>query len=257
MNPCFSIITITFNAENYLEKTILSILNQTYPDFEYLIIDGNSNDGTTDIIRKTEQKIASGDFGLTPDNFHWISEPDKGLYDAMNKGIAMAKGKYIWFINAGDKIHNPTTLSYINQIIQKQSNCDIVYGQSLMIDSNDNPLGERHKIAPKQLTKKSLLKGLVVCHQSIVVKKDIAPFYDLRYRIASDYDWVIRVVSSSQQNTYIDDYLSDFMIAGTSSIHRKQAWKERYLIMKKHFGLFATLWAHVNIILKYPFTRKY
>ncbi|MDY0016004.1 MAG: glycosyltransferase, partial [Bacteroidales bacterium] len=231
--------------------------NQTHPEYEYLIIDGNSKDGTLDIILKIEQKIASGDFGLTPHNFHWISEPDKGLYDAMNKGIAMAKGNYIWFINAGDKIHSPTTLFHINQIIQNQADCDIVYGQSLMIDTNGNPLGERHKIAPKQLTKKSLLKGLVVCHQSILVKKDIAPFYDLHYKITSDYDWVVRVVSSSQKNMYINDYLSDFMIAGTSSIHRKQAWKERFLIMKKHFGLCPTLWAHFNIILKYPFTRKY
>lgn len=257
MNPFFSIITITYNAENYLEKTMLSILNQTHSDFEYLIIDGNSTDGTVDIINDFEKKIDSGLFGLAPEHFHWISESDKGLYDAMNKGISMAKGKFIWFINAGDKAHATTTLSNINYAIQNNPNCDLVYGQSLMIDQNDKPLGERHKIAPKQLTKKNLLHGLVVCHQSILVKKEIVPFYDMQYKIASDYDWVAYVLSKSKQNLYIDDYLSDFMIAGTSSINRKRAWKERYIIMKKHFGLCKTLLAHCKIILKYPFTRKY
>ncbi|NLE63706.1 MAG: glycosyltransferase [Bacteroidales bacterium] len=257
MNPIVSIISVTYQAEQFLEKTMFSILNQDCSDFEYLIIDGNSTDKTTEIIKLFETQIKEGIYAINPSNFHWISEPDKGLYDAMNKGLRMAKGKYLWFINAGDKIHSPTTLKEVTQLIKQHSKTDIIYGQSLMIDRNDNPLGERHKIAPKHLTKKSLLKGLVVCHQSILVNKGIAPLYDLNYKIAADYDWVVRVLSLSKQNTYINDYLSDFMIAGTSSLHRKQALKERFLIMKKHFGLCRTLWAHLIIVLKYPFTRKY
>lgn len=257
MNPVVSIISITYQAEQFLEKTMLSILNQDCSDFEYLIIDGKSTDKTTEIIKHFELQINEGIYAIKPSNFHWISEPDKGLYDAMNKGLKMAKGKYLWFINAGDKIHASTTLMEINRVIKQCPETDVVYGQSLMIDFNDKPLGERHKIAPKCLSKKSLLNGLVVCHQSILVNKEIAPFYDLNYKIAADYDWVIRVLSVSKLNTYINDYLSDFMVAGTSSLHRKQALKERYIIMKNHFGLCCTLWAHFKIILKYPFTRKY
>ena len=257
MNPAVSIITITYNAEQFLERTMLSILNQSHSDFEYLIIDGNSKDKTLDIIEHYEAKIKDEAYTIFPTNFRWISESDSGLYHAMNKGIAMAKGDYIWFINAGDKIHAKDTLELILNKLNENPTCDVFYGQALMIDRQDNSLGERHKVAPADLKLNSLLNGLVVCHQSILVKRNIVPMYDLQYRIASDYDWVIKVLKRSKQNIYIDQFLSDFMVAGTSSIHRKKAWKERYIIMKKHFGLCRTLLAHFKIILKYPFTRKY
>ena len=257
MNPIVSIISVTYQAEQFLEKTMFSILNQDCSDFEYLIIDGNSTDKTTEIIKLFETQIKEGIYAINPSNFHWISEPDKGLYDAMNKGLRMAKGKYLWFINAGDKIHSPTTLKEVTQLIKQHSKTDIIYGQSLMIDRNDNPLGERHKIAPKHLTKKSLLKGLVVCHQSILVKKTIAPLYELKYKISSDYDWTNKVLKASKCNLYIDDYISRFMIAGLSSVRRKESLKERFGIMKKHFGLIPNLFAHFVILIKYPFTRKY
>ncbi len=256
-SPCVSIISVTFNAEKFLEKTILSVLNQSYTDFEYVIIDGQSTDTTVDIIKKYEEEIKNQKYGISPDNFRWISEADKGIYDAMNKGIALAKGKFIWFMNAGDKIHASHVLQKIYDAYQQHNNAEIIYGQSLIVNPNDEPLGERHKIAPRKLEKSNLLKGLVVCHQSILVKKEIAPFYDLNYKIASDYDWVINAVSKSKQNLYVDDYLSDFMTEGTSSVNRKKAWKERYSIMKKHFGLIPTLLAHFKIMVNYPFTRKY
>jgi hypothetical protein len=175
----------------------------------------------------------------------------------MNKGIKMATGEFLWFMNAGDKIYDETTLSKIQHALQENPDAEVVYGQSLIIDENDNPKGERHKIAPKNLTHKSLLNGLVVCHQSIIVKKNIAPYYDLQYRVSADYDWTNHVLSKSKQNVYIDDYLSLFMVAGLSTVQRKKSWKERYFIMRKHFGLPQTLYAHLKIILIYPFTRKY
>ena len=253
-----TIITITFNAEKCLEKTMLSVLNQEAADFEYIIIDGKSKDATVDIIRDYEQKIKEGHFpNISIENFRWISEPDTGLYDAMNKGLNMASGDFVWFMNAGDKIYDNQTLSAIQQEIHNEPAADVVYGQSLMIDEDDNPLGERHKIAPKTLSKKDLLKGLVICHQSIVVRKSIAPQYNLKYKISADYDWVNKVLSISKKNIYIDQYLSKFMIAGVSSIHRKKSWQERFEIMNCNFGLFATLWAHFIILVKYPFTKKY
>ena len=253
-----SIITITFNAEKYLAKTMLSILNQVNVDFEYIIIDGNSTDRTVDIIRQFEQEIKEKKFpNIAIENFRWISESDTGLYDAMNKGLNMASGEFVWFMNSGDKIYDNQTLNAVQQIIENEPKIDVVYGQSLMIDKEDNHLGERHKIAPKTLSKKDLLKGLVVCHQSIVVRKSIAPQYNLKYKISADYDWVNTVLSLSKKNIYLDQYLSKFMIAGISSVHRKKSWQERFEIMKRNFGLPATLWAHFVILIKYPFTKKY
>jgi len=253
-----SIITITYNAEPVLEKTMLSVLNQTNTNFEYCIIDGNSKDNTVSIIQKMEQKIQEGAFkGITADQFKWISEPDRGLYDAMNKGIDLSTGDFVWFVNAGDKVYNSDTLQKIYDLIEIEKDCDFIYGQSVMIDEQDHEIGERHKIAPKVLRLNHFLNGLVICHQSVIVKKSIASHYNLNYSIASDYDWVIRAFQNSECQGYIDQYLSKFMVAGVSSQKRQLAWKERFIIMKEHFGVFKTVAAHVYIVLKYPFTRKY
>ena len=93
--PLFSIITVAFNAGKVLEQTILSVANQTCPHIEYIIVDGNSSDNTKDIIKQYESAVSQ-----------WISEPDTGLYDAMNKGLCMATGDYVWFLNAGDTLQN-------------------------------------------------------------------------------------------------------------------------------------------------------
>jgi hypothetical protein len=175
----------------------------------------------------------------------------------MNKGLQMAIGDFVWFINAGDKIYSNDTVEKIENQLQANPDADVIYGQSIMIDENDNVLGERHKIAPANLKHRHLLKGLVVCHQSILVKKTIAPLYELKYKISSDYDWTNKVLKASKYNLYIDDYISRFMIAGLSSVRRKESLKERFGIMKKHFGLIPTLFAHFVILIKYPFTRKY
>lgn len=262
MNPKVSVITITYNAERFLKNTIESIISQSNKEFEYLIVDGGSKDGTPDIIRQYANTHYSSfaeaearEPELCP-QICWISEPDKGLYDAMNKGLCLAKGDFVWFINAGDKIFDEDTLQAVVDTISQNPSCDVVYGQTIIIDEEENICGERHKIAPKNLTYKSLLNGLVVCHQSILVRNDIAPEYDIQYRISADYDWVCKVLAKSRQNCYIDNYLSRFMIAGVSTQQRKKSWMERYCIMRKHFGLPATLWAHLKIMAKYPFVKS-
>ena len=257
MPPKVSIITITYNAGEFLEKTILSVLNQTSSDLEYVLVDGASTDNTTTIIRKYEDLVSKARFAIGSDQFRWISEADQGLYDAMNKGLRMARGEFVWFINAGDKIYDNNSLALLLKKLEDCPQSDVLYGQSLIIDQYDKALGERHKTAPAKLNKRSLLKGLVVCHQSILVRRTLAPEYDLQYRISADYDWVCKVLSVSGQNTYIDSYISRFMVSGLSARQRKKSLQERFRIMRRHFGTVTTLGAHFLLALRYPFTRKY
>ena len=253
-----SIITVTFNAALTLEKTMLSVLEQSCHDYEYLIVDGGSQDGTLEVLNQMMERVKVGEFGIQPEQLRWISEPDKGLYDAMNKGMGLARGAFVWFINSGDKIYSIDTVRQVVEALGNEPDADVVYGQSIIVDENDQILGERHRIAPAKLTKKSLLDGLVVCHQSVVVRRTMAPAYNLDYKLTSDYDWMCRVLDVSRKNVYIDAYLSKFQSAGLSSQKRKQSLKERFVIMKRHFGLLPTLWSHLLILLKYPFvTRKH
>lgn len=253
-----SIVTITYNAEKFLEKTMLSILSQSNHNFEYWLIDGGSKDQTVSLIEKMSERIASGEFpGVDSSQFKWISEPDNGLYDAMNKGLERATGSFVWFINAGDQIYDSETFQKVENLLEIEPECDFIYGQSIMINEQDQIIGEMIKRAPRILTKNSFLNGLVICHQSVILRRDIVTKYNLKYTIASDYDWVIRAFEKSKCQGYIDQYLSKYLAAGISIQKKEIAWKERYIIMKEHFGIIKTIWAHLRIILHYPFSKKY
>lgn len=242
-----SIITITYNAERWLERTMRSVLGQTCTEYEYIIVDGGSKDGTVAIIKRLEP--------LFEGRLAWKSEPDKGLYDAMNKGIARAKGDFLWFINAGDEIYAPDTLS--NIVDAATADTDIVYGKACIVNAEGVKVSEHHKVTPPNLQRKHFLNGLVVSHQAILVRRSIAGFYDTQYRISADYDWCVRAVTASRKNAYLDEYVCKFLTEGVSQKQRKRSWLERFRIMRKHFGLAATLWAHFLIALKYPFSIKY
>jgi len=224
----FSIITITYNAAQWLERTIQSIISQTYPDIEYIIVDGGSTDGTIEIITNYKLRITK-----------WISESDRGLYDAMNKGLKLATGDYVWFINAGDRIHSANT---IQEIINRLSpfafhlSPDVIYGETEISDNQGNSLGMRRLKAPENLTWKSFKMGMLVSHQSFIVKREIAELYDLQYRYAADFDWCIRCLKKTNNilNTHLT--LSYFLEAGYSSANRKASLKERYDIMCKYYG---------------------
>ena len=242
-----SIITITYNAEKWLGRTIKSVLAQTCTDYEYIIVDGASKDSTFDIVKRYEPQFKG--------RLSWKSEPDKGLYDAMNKGITHAKGDFLWFINAGDEIYGKDTLLHVVNAIL--SNADIVYGKACIVNAAGQKVSEHHKVTPPNLHYKHLLNGLVVCHQAIIVKRAIAGMYNTTYRICADYDWVIRALSASHKNVYLDEYVCKFLTEGVSQKQRKRAWLERFHIMRAHFGLLRTLWAHFVIAVKYPFSIKY
>jgi glycosyltransferase involved in cell wall biosynthesis len=230
--PGISLITVVFNDAAGIEKTILSIISQTWKDLEYVIIDGGSGDGTLDIIRKYEDRIT-----------RWISEPDEGLYDAMNKGLKIATGEYVWFINSGDQIYAVDTIEKMFR--SSDINPDIYYGGTMIIDANGNEIGDRRLKPPLQLSWRSFRNGMLVCHQSIVVRRMIAVEYDLKYRISADIDWIIRVTRNAQNINNTGLVLSRFLEGGVSRTKVKQGLKERFAIMSYYYGFIPTLLRHV------------
>lgn len=244
--PKFSIITITYNASQWLERTILSVLSQSYPAIEYIIIDGASTDGTVDIIRQYASGIAT-----------WVSEPDKGLYDAMNKGLKRATGDYVWFINAGDTLYTADTVQKIAASLKKDVSLpDILYGQTMIVDAEGRQRGRRRLKAPERLTWKSFRMGMLVCHQSFIAKRELAPLYNTEYRLVADYDWCIRCMQKARTIRNTQLVLSNFLEDGLSSVQRKASLKERYRVMCRYYGTLVTGALHIWFALRF-YTAKW
>lgn len=239
MEPLFSIITVTWNAADVIAPTLESVQRQTSSDYEMLIIDGASTDDTLNIVRS-----------VSISSLRVFSEPDQGLYDAMNKGIKRARGRYIIFLNAGDAFAADTVLARLAQLTA--GNPGVIYGQTQLVDRSREVVGERHLTAPRHLTARSFLRGMVVCHQAFVVRRDLAPDYDLQYRLSADYDWCIRVLKQSPANAYaghvpIISYLAEGM---TTRHHRSSLW-ERYRIMCRHYGVARATLAHLSFVPRF------
>jgi len=243
----FSIITITYNAERWIEKTLLSVLGQNYNDIEYILVDGASTDRTMALVEKYKDQMDL-----------CISEPDKGLYDAMNKGIANATGDYIWFINAGDTFHSPDTVKLVAQEVNDYPHTtspDILYGETEIINEKGENLGKRRLKTPKTLTWKSFRMGMLVCHQSFVVKRIIAPRYNLSYRYSADVDWCIRCMKKASLIVNTEQTLSHFLDGGLSSSQRKDSLKERFHIMCHYYGTLSTLTLHLWFALRFHYAK--
>ena len=217
MKPLISIITITFQAETYLKRTLDSVLIQSYKNIEYILVDGASKDGTVSMIKEYEAL-----FKLRSIPFRWISENDKGIYDAMNKGLQLATGEYVWFMNAGDKISSVGCLDEIFDNLSTNSTLDIdhlpdfIYGETFIVNDQGKIMGHRRLKAPEKLTWKSFKMGMLVCHQSMLVKRHIAPLFDLKYKYSGDFDWTIRCLRKANgiYNTHL--ILSHFLDGGVS-----------------------------------------
>ncbi|MFI3321557.1 MAG: glycosyltransferase family 2 protein [Rikenellaceae bacterium] len=237
VKPKISIITVVRNAKSELERTIENVVKLNYNNIEFIVVDGLSTDGTKEIIEKNSLNIT-----------RWISEADKGIYDAMNKGLEMASGDYVWFINAGDEIYSPETLNYIFSGVENPS--DIYYGETLILSQDGKTKGLRGKKPPRKLTVRSFKYGMNICHQSIIVRRKIAPKYDLSYRFAADIDWILEAVRKSRSSTNTHQILSRFIEGGISSINRKKSLIERYNIMVKHYGKSSTIFYHLVILFR-------
>lgn len=232
--PTFSIITVTYNASRWVERTLLNVLSQSYPNIEYIVIDGGSTDGTVEIIRQYESGLA-----------YWISESDKGIYDAMNKGLRKATGDYVWFINAGDTLPTSDTVQSVAiKVLKRKMLPDIIYGETNIVNEEGRLMGARRLKAPRKLSWKSFRMGMLVCHQAFIPKRSIAPQYDLRYRYSADFDWCIRCMKQARTFCNTRLILSNFLEGGTSTTQRKASLKERYAIMCHYYGSFVTILLH-------------
>ena len=249
-----SIVTITYNAARSLQRTLDSVRSQTYPHIEHLIIDGASKDDT---VRIAEQHKAT-----SPHQVIIQSEPDKGLYDAMNKGLQKASGDYIVFLNAGDSLYaedtiekvvsaailQPSALSPQTSDISKLP--AVVYGDTATTDSEGRFLHLRRHRPPKTLTWRSFKKGMLVCHQAFYARLDIAQRfpYDLKYRHSADVDWCIRIMKEAARlelplvNTHA--VVADFEEGGDTTQNHRASLLERYNIMATHYGRVQTFLLH-------------
>ena len=225
--PLITIITVVFNGEEGLEKTILSVINQSYQNIEYIIIDGGSSDNTLNIIRKYESSID-----------YWLSEKDSGIYDAMNKGLDLASGGWINFMNSGDFIVGDVFKNFNN------SPCFLpVYGK--------NFFGNFRKIKIKDYR-----IALPNCHQGIIFEKSELR-HDLNYKLAADYDYYIR---SGYKNNLLmlkcDGYVF-FDNTGLSSKNYDQTYREYSLIRKRYFNFFWALILDIYSVLKSCIKKYY
>ncbi len=250
-HPKFSIITVTYNAEAVLEDTIQSIVTQTYKNVEYIIIDGGSQDRTMHIVNRYRTHIHA-----------IVSEPDKGLYDAMNKGLKLASGEYVCFLNAGDCLHEDDTLHLmVHALTEAQSASpemplpDVLYGETEIVDAEGHFIRMRRFSAPEHLTWKSFRQGMLVCHQAFFARRELAEPYDLQYRFSADFDWCIRVMKKSRLlfNTHLT--IVDYLQEGLTTRNHRASLIERFHIMRRHYGLPSTLIHHAWFVLRLAFKK--
>lgn len=240
LQPKFSIITITFNAAGVLKPTLQSVFAQTYKNYEYILVDGASTDNTVEIAKASGIEFA-----------HIVSEPDKGLYDAMNKGIKLSTGDYLCFLNAGDAFHSEDTLeSIVVAIANEETLPDVLYGETAEVDEKRNFVRMRRLQAPEQLTWKSFKQGMLVCHQAFYARREIVPLYNLKYRLSSDVDWCIKVMKRAKKmvNTHLT--VVDYLQNGLSLQNHRASLVERFKVMCSHYGVLSTVAHHLWFVIR-------
>ncbi len=242
--PLFSIITVTYNAEQTILPTLKSVCSQTCTDYEHLVVDGASADNTLSVVEK---------FGTS--RLRVVSEPDNGLYDAMNKAITVACGDYLIFLNAGDSFFEPETLQLLKQRLAAEKFPDIIYGETALCDMEGNFIGMRRLKAPEKLTWKSFKNGMLVCHQAFIVKREIAQPYDLAYRFSADFDWCIRCMKQAKSICNSRLVIVRYLSEGLTTQNHAASLKERYRIMCRYYGCIAVSLLHLWFAVRFYYAK--
>jgi glycosyltransferase involved in cell wall biosynthesis len=221
--PLITVITVVFNEAVSLEKTMLSVLNQTYDNVEYIVIDGGNTDGTLDIIRQYDHAID-----------YWVSEKDEGIYDAMNKGIGLASGGWVNFMNSGDLFYSTTTLEKI--VFKFKKKYSIVYGD---VQAFSKKYHFKEMKISRPVTAKNLIMKLPICHQATFVTlkafKEVG-LYDTNYKICADHDWLLKALMAGNQATYVHQCIALNNRDGVSSVSLFKLQRERLTLALLHFN---------------------
>ncbi len=254
----FTIVTITYNAAAVIDRTLESVFRQTYEGVEHLIIDGASTDDTLQRVEAYKQRSDASDGG------HKViiqSEPDHGIYDAMNKGLTQASGDYIVYMNAGDFFPESDTLEQIahrcrlNELPSDELPA-VLYGNTNIVDAEGRYLHPRRLQPPAQLTWRSFRHGMLVCHQAFYARTDLAKNlqYDIQYKYSADVDWCIRVMREGERAALplynINMVVANYTEEGATTRHHRESLMERFHIMRRHYGLVSTLLMHLWFVVR-------
>ncbi len=255
----FSIITCTYNAEKVLLRTLDSVMKQTYCNIEHLVIDGMSKDKTLALVKAYQHK---NEVGESAHDIILYSEPDKGLYDAMNKGIDRATGDYLIFLNAGDVFPSADTLEFVEGCVGEGEQLPgVLYGDTDIVNMDGRFLRHRRLAPPKRLTWRSFMWGMLVCHQSFYARTDIARdiHYNLDYRYSADVDWCIRIMRESKKRKLslrnVNAVVTNFLDGGMTTHNHRASLKERFQVMRSHYGLLTTLFVHAWFVVRSVFKK--
>ena len=249
-----TVITCTYNASPTVERTLQSVLAQNYRHVEHLILDGLSKDGTSEKVAKYIDVSEKTDNGHS---VRFISEKDYGLYDAMNKGLRLASGDYLVYLNAGDVFPDENTLARVAASVEEGETLPgVLYGDTDIVDEQGRFLRHRRLSPPANLSWKDFRKGMLVCHQAFYALTPLARAipYNIDYRYSADVDWCIRVMkqSSDEQRPlrYIGAVVANYLEGGMSVQNHRASLKERFLVMAKHYGLLQTIMWHLWFVVR-------
>jgi glycosyltransferase involved in cell wall biosynthesis len=221
-----SIITVCYNTADSIEKTIISVLNQSYINIEYIIVDGKSTDGTINIVKKYEKKIS-----------RIISEADDGIYHAMNKGVKNAHGDWIYFLNSGDFLSNNDVVQNVISSYLKNRNASIIYGDIIVYDHYIYDSLEMYRPTPFHVMTRGGIN-----HQAIFAKKELLqqsePF-DLKCRVFADYNWLLKsIYIYGAKLHYVAQPIAFYQMNGYSQKNFKKCFPERLEIVRKYWGYY-------------------
>ena len=254
-------ITITYNAAPVLQRTLDSVLCQDYPDIVHLIIDGASTDGTLQMVNDYIERSNAADNGH---QVQVTSEPDKGIYNAMNKGLRSLDGDYVCFLNAGDFLPAADTVSRIVAKAEANSPLStlnsqlpaVLYGDTDIVDDEGHFLHHRRLAPPEELSWKSFRQGMLVCHQAFYARADfaIATPYDEPYRYSADVDWCIRIMkAAAKENIPLQNLhmvVANYTEEGQTTLHHRESLLERYRVMARHYGHIQTFLLHCWFVVR-------
>lgn len=233
--PLVSIITVVLNGDRFLEQTIQSVINQGYKNIEYIVVDGGSTDMTLNIINKYAEKID-----------YWLSEPDKGIYDAMNKGIELAAGELIGLLNADD-YYEPDAIDAVVEKFKSNPGKQILYGNTYVLQEDLN-------LRYKAYAHTKCWLGMGMCHPAMFVQKEIYKTigtYDLAYRISADFDFMVRAIFQNVPFVPVDKFLVNYRTSGFSAVNFLSTLKENRIILRKYFRVFSlNHFAYLGLCLK-------